>query len=188
MRVRCLALALAVTLAFSASAANAAVVLTFNDLTEAPSVSISGGSANIIQLGTEDFLVVLPTGTLLNPPPAFINEVYALTEGPGGALSDLVYFTSIPGSTALEVEFVSDTEGVPLVIAPGSNLYGSTAETGLVQTIPFGPGVTPLLPAGSLTVQVQSDIESVPEPSILALAGTGGLLGLGLWGYRRRKA
>jgi len=188
MRVRCLAFALALTLAFSASAANAAVVLTFNDLSETPSVTVSGGTAMVIPLGTEDYLVVLPPGTLSALPGAPINEVYALTEPGSATISDLVYFTSIPGTTALEVEFVSDTEGVPLVIAPGSVLYGSATETGAVQNIPFGPQVTPLLPAGSLTVQVQSDLEAVPEPSILALAGTGGLLGLGLWGYRRRKA
>jgi len=188
MRVRCLALALALTLAFSASAANAAVVLTFNDLGETPSVTVSGGQATIIPIGTEDVVVVLPTGTLLAP--ANFNVVYGLTDptSPGGSAgySDLVYFQSIPGSTALLVEFVSDIEGTPLLIAPGSTLYGTAAETGLVQPIPLPAELANI--ASNLSVFVQSELEAVPEPSILALAGTGGLLGLGLWGYRRRKA
>jgi len=188
MRVRCLALALAVALAFSASAANAAVVLTFNDLTETPTVSLSGGSANIIQVSAEDFVVILPQGTL--PAPIPLNVVYGLTDptSPGGSAgySDLVYFQTIPGTTALLIEFVSDIEGTPLLIAPGSALYGTAAETGLVQPIPLPQELANI--AANLSVFVQSELEAVPEPSILALAGTGGLLGLGLWGYRRRKA
>jgi hypothetical protein len=182
MRVRCLAFALALTLAFSAGAANADVVLTFNDLTETPSVTISGGSANIVQIAPEDFVVILPTGTL--PAPVALNVAYVLTDPGTSTISDIVYFNAL-ANTGLLVEFQSDTEGVPLVVAPGFTVYGTAAETGAAQSIPLPPGLSTV---SGLSVFVASDIEAVPEPSILALAGTGGLLGLGLWGYRRRKA
>jgi hypothetical protein len=183
MRVRSFAFALASTLAFSAGAANADVALTYNDLTETPSVTVAGGSATISMIAPEDFVVILPAGTLPAVPAAPINSVYGLTEAGTTGFSDLIYFQSIPGSTALLVEFVSESvEGVPLVVAPGSTLFGSAAETGLVQPIPLPPGVS------GVTVFVQSGLEAIPEPSILALAGTGGFLGLGFWGYRRRKA
>jgi hypothetical protein len=182
MRIRCLALAVALTLALSAGVANAAVVLTFNDLTDATSVTVTGTAA-VVQVSTEDFLVVLPAGTLTGQ--GNFNVVYGLTDGPTG-FSDLVYFRSIPNSTGMTVEFVSDVAG-PLTPDPAATLYGSTAETGLVQTVPNPAAVIALLVDG-LTVRVQSDVESVPEPSILALAGAGGLLSLGVWGLRRRKS
>jgi hypothetical protein len=185
MRVRYLAFALALTLAFSAGAANADVVVTFNDLTETPSVSVTGGPAITGQVGPENFVVILPSGTLSAPPTTAINAVFGLTEPGTTGFSDLIYFASIPGTTGLLINFQSDEEGgPPLVVAPGFTLFGSIPETGAVQGIPLPPGVS----APGLTVFVQSGLEAIPEPSILAMAGTGGLLGLGLWGYRRRKA
>jgi hypothetical protein len=185
MRFRSLAFALALTLAFSAGMANAQVVVTFNDLTESPSITISGTStAIVVPLPGEDFQVIL-MGVIAPGGPNF-SDVFALRESAGGPISDLVYFSpfaSIAG--ALQIEFVSNTDGVPLIPNPASNLYGSAVETGASQTIPLP---TDVVPTTSLTINVLSDLESVPEPSVLALAGTGGLLGLGLWGYRRRKA
>jgi hypothetical protein len=184
MRFRSLAFALALTLALSAGVANAQVAITFNDLTETPSVTVTGGGGGvfILPLPGEDFQVIL-----MNAIPAGPNfsDVFALRDSVGGPISDLVYFqpfSSIPG--ALQIEFVSDTEGVPLVPNPNSVLYGSAVETGLSQSIPLPTDVV----SPNLTVNVASDLDAVPEPSVLALAGTGGLLGLGLWGYRRRKA
>jgi len=183
MRFRSLAFALALTLAFSAGVANAQVVVTFNDLTEAPSITVSGATAIIVPLPGEDFQVILMNAIVPGGPN--FSDVFALRDSVGGPISDLVYFqpfNSIPG--ALQIEFVSDAEGVPLVPNPNSNLYGSAVETGALQAIPLPTDVV----NPSLTVNVISDLDAVPEPSVLALAGTGGLLGLGLWGYRRRKA
>jgi len=185
MRVLRLACAFALTLALSAGVANAAVVLTFNDLTETPTVTTNSTVA-VVMVSPEDFLVVLPAGTLTAQ--GNFNLVYGLTE-PGGSsstFSDLIYFRSIPNSTGMTVEFVSDAEpGGDLVPDPAATLYGSTVETGLVQTVPNPTAVVALLVDG-LTVQIASD--AIPEPSILALAGAGGLLSLGVWGLRRRKS
>jgi len=187
MRVLRLACAFALTLALSAGVANAAVVLTFNDLTETPTVTTNSTVA-VVMVSPEDFLVVLPAGTLTAQ--GNFNLVYGLTE-PGGSsstFSDLIYFRSISNSTGMLVEFVSDGDpGGNLIPDPAATLYGSTVETGLVQTVPNPAAVVALLVDG-LTVQIASDIEGVPEPSILALAGAGGLLSLGVWGLRRRKS
>jgi len=186
MRMSRLVSAFALTLALSAGVANAAVVLTFNDATELPSVTVAGGSANVVQVGPEDFLVILPPGTL--PAPGNFNEVFGLTEAGATGFSDLVYFTSIPNSTGMIVQFVSDPDpGGTLLPAPGSVLYGTAAETGAVQAIPL-PADVLALTGGNLQVNVASDLDAIPEPSILALAGAGGLLGLGVWGLRRRKS
>jgi hypothetical protein len=181
MRIRSFAVALALTLAFSAGAANADVALTFNDLSDTTSVTVSGGSATVVSVTPEDMLVILPAGTLA-PGAVVPNSVYGLIEPGTTGFSDLIYFSAIPNTTALLVEFVSNTDDTPLIPAIGFTLYGSAVETGLVQTIPLPPGVS------GVTVAVQSGLEAIPEPSILALAGTGGFLGLGFWGYRRRKA
>lgn len=184
MRISRLVCAFALTLALSAGVANAAVVLTYNDLTQTPSVTTTGTAA-VVQVSTEDFLVVLPAGTLTAQ--GNFNVVYGLTEaGTTSGFSDLIYFRSIPNSTGMTIEFVSD-EGTNLTPDPSSTLYGSTAETGLVQTVPNPAAVIALLVDG-LTVQIASDVEAIPEPSILALAGAGGLLSLGVWGLRRRKS
>jgi len=184
MKISRLACAFALTLALSAGVANAAVVLTFNDLTETPSVTTTGTAA-VVMVSPEDFLVVLPAGTLTAQ--GNFNVVYGLTETAGSStFSDLIYFRSIPNSTGMTVEFVSDSNpGGDLVPDPSATLYGSTAETGLVQTVPNPAAVIALLVDG-LTVQIASDV--VPEPSILALAGVGGVLSLGVWGLRRRKS
>jgi len=186
MKMLRLASAFALTLALSAGVANAAVVLTFNDLTETPTVTVTGTAA-VVQVSTEDFLVVLPAGTLTAQ--GNFNLVFGLTEpGTTGStgFSDLIYFRSIPNSTGMTVEFVSDEEpGANLVPDPAATLYGQTNETGLVQTVPNPAAVIALLVDG-LTVQIASDV--VPEPSILALAGVGGVLSLGVWGLRRRKS
>jgi hypothetical protein len=185
MRIMRLASAFALTLALSAGVANAAVVLTFNDLTEAPTVTIQGGTGAIIQVGPENFVVVLPMGTL--PAPGNFNEVFGLTEaGVTSGFSDLIYFQSIPNSTGMIVGFVSDDTS-PLFPAPGFTLYGTAAETGAIQPIPLPADVFALVGA-NLQVNVVSDIDVIPEPSILALAGAGGLLSLGAWGLRRRRA
>jgi hypothetical protein len=185
MRFRSLAFALALTLAFSAGVANAQVVVTFNDTTETPTVTVGGATAIIVPLPGEDFQVILMNA--IAPGGPNFSDVFALRDpaSQGGAISDLVYFqpfNSIPG--ALQIEFVSDTEGVTLVPNPNSNLYGSAVETGASVPIPLPTDVV----NPNLSVNVVSDLDAVPEPSVLALAGTGGLLGLGLWGYRRRKA
>lgn len=197
MRVRSLAIAFALTLALSVGAANAGVVLSFNDLTDTPSVTVAGGSVNVVMLTPQDFLAILPAGTLVpgasGSVPGNFNDVYGLTtSGPG--YSDLVYFMPVPGSTSLIVEFIAaGSNAGGLTPASGSNLYGTAQATGSLQNIPLPSDLSSL--SGSLTVLVAGSPPTgggsppaVPEPSTLALAGVSGLVGLGLWVRRRRKA
>lgn len=192
MRVRCLAIALAVTLAVSASAAKAGVIISFDDMTEFPNIRVVGSSANVVMLSPQDFVVILPMGTLPAPTgggAGSFNDVFGLTSG-GSGFSDLVYFTPIPGSTALMVEFVANPSAAgTLAIGSGANLYGSAVATGSFQNIPLPKDLSSL--SSSLTIQIGAHpfVSGVPEPSILALAGVGGAIGLGFRARRfRRKA
>jgi hypothetical protein len=190
MRVRCFAFALA--MALSAGVANANVILTFDDSTPTPSVTVSGGSAQIVMVSPTNFLAILPAGTLPTAPSGMFNDVFGLLAPgtlPAAGFSDLVYTMSIPNSTSVLVDFVA-TSGTPLTPSSGSNLYGTATTTGTVQTIPNSPNIA----GAGLTIQfiagggtTSTSPQAVPEPSMLALGAIGGVLGLGVWGYRRRR-
>ena len=176
--------AFALSLALWVGSANAQVILTLNDLTESPTVSAGGLPVN--QVGPEDFIVVVPNAVPTN---TSTFSAFTLTEPagggvPAGSVSDIVYFTTVPDSSALRVEFISDAEGVPLTVSPLATLYGSVVENGTLQSIPLPPGIA----NAPVSVSAASDIIADPEPTPITLAGVGGLFGLGCWTYRRRKA
>jgi hypothetical protein len=134
------------------------------------------------------------------------NTWVALTE-PGGRVSDLVELSivSITGATGAPLgqnwtlNFFSDTDAASGLTLPTDNCPGTgditircvvtTLETGSPQTIGnlfLNSGGTPFAGGlGLFAVTVQSDLETVPEPSTLLLLGSG-LAGLAAW--RRKKA
>ena len=109
-------------------------------------------------------------------------------EGGGMGVSDILdlftFLSAAGGTIGFEALFQSDNEtGLP---NPGNLTPPDIVETGSMQQI-FSGSVT--LPGGAgptqLTVNAQSDLDAVPEPSMLALIGVG-LFGFGI--MRRRPA
>jgi len=106
---------------------------------------------------------------------------------PGGdttPFSDLLTMHIMPApnnQVNLSFDFTSDAPGVV-----GPPIMGGIVETGKpidVTTQLFGAGnVAPF------SVSVLSDLDAVPEPSSVVLAGIGALIGLGYWQWHRQRS
>lgn len=108
--------------------------------------------------------------------------------GGGSQPSDTVTFAVMANSTNILVLFNVSPPTQPQFA------YGHTPETGDLQLIPLSPALTQLLSnnplvdaveRGTILVAFQSDVESLPEPSPLILAGIATLAGLRLWARGR---
>jgi hypothetical protein len=89
----------------------------------------------------------------------------------------------LPPFIALVSDNNPDLQTIVPMIPAGTPVL---TETGTLQdlTALMGPSILP--PVGPITVQVQSDVSSVPEPSSLAVLGAGAV-GLLAYAWRRRK-
>jgi hypothetical protein len=141
--------------------------------------------------------LTLPIGGSAIGPAVTISEASSIPGTPP-VISDHATFTvsqSTDVGTSFALNFVSDSESSPTLDCT-TLITGCTSlglETGDFQN--FGPALTtpvtdciicalPALPAGYLTANIRSDIETttVPEPTTLALLG----LGLAGFGFSRR--
>lgn len=83
---------------------------------------------------------------------------------------------------SVDLTFISDTEGVPMVPLPGAI---SVIETGNLQSL--DALIAGTIPASGFSVSFRSDVEDIPEPNTFALLGLS-LVGLGLAGSRQQAA
>jgi hypothetical protein len=172
------------------------IAITFNDLTDTPTVTPLPVPPDFCGLTGERLAcnLTFPAGSL---GPAITGAVAVLLEPPGenenatGSISDVVALSITPGgggaADALTISLQSDTTGI--TFAPGlATNPRAVVENGTSQPLTarfFDPltGAAVNLPTG-LTVFVASD--AIPEPSSLLLAGSGIVTGMFMVWRRRR--
>jgi PEP-CTERM motif-containing protein len=167
---------LAMSLTSCAGTAAAAVVVTFDDLTE-PTIKVMRTDETGVVTFDEPNAAKVTLGNAFPVPQVASTNRFVLQEI-SGSVSDTIDFVTIAGSRNYEITFDSSlNEDKPLRdVAP---FYGTMTEGGAAfQTIPLAPGA----PVG-LTVVARSDLD-VPEPFTVVLLGSG-LAGLVLLKRRR---
>jgi len=159
-----------------------AFTITWSDLADPPIAPVTD-VPTVIQQNAEDYLFLVP----VTPGAVGLDTAFTLTDPGTGALSDYVTFSYTVGSNFLLVEMVSSPVGEgPLAPPSVSSTFGTAVENGTLQTIPLPTG-TPAIASG-LTITFASDVEAIPEPASLAMSAIAGVVGLGVWARRRRRA
>ncbi len=180
-----MALSLAAALSLFASQASAGTILVqIDDLTDniVGNTYINGELVQSAPFGGESLVApytLWNTGFLQSTFSARLNIREA-----DGSISDTFILTGVAASTAINFNFVSDTDGQPLALIDATSIF----ETGDWQTVAtFNSLNAAGAPLDSYTVQFRSDAETVPEPVTLSLFGAG-LFGAMAIRRRNRKA
>ena len=155
---------------------------TFLDTNEGQlQIQIDNGAPSTCGFGvlpeTCGFTILFSDGEIIFPPTNLSFNIY----NQAGVLSDTLVITSTVASS-LTAQFVSDTEGVPLIPLVGGT---TIIETGGIQTAATIP-LTGSQAGTNFVLKFQSDADVVPEPSSLLLFGSG-LLGLTQMIWRRKR-
>jgi len=168
-----------VTLACTGGNAVADVIISFQELPNEGGVRLSGSDINgtpfnVTKLGAETFFLSSPVVPSGYPADATLSHIgisqsgdYYLAnilESPGGPLSDQVYVHRLFGNFTV-IDFISD----PAQFVTGLTPTTTTVETGSLQNV-----LTYSNDRGeTVRINVQSDLDVVPEPATLTVFGLG---------------
>ena len=159
---------------------------TFNDLTESPTLSITGNIGRISNVVTSNGGEIT-TFTVADPDNAVSTTLKTpifteLLDSPNGAISDYFIASLHPGGFAYDVQYGSDTEGTPLVPPSVGVAPTILVEDGTVQAV----GTVQTGGTDFDFFFLQSDVEAtppIPEPSSIVLGAS--MLAL-LFVFRRK--
>src|SRR5215472_6477025 len=140
----------------------------FNDLTESPTLTISGNIGRVSNVVTSNGGEIT-TFTVADPDNAVSTTLKTpifteLLDSPNGAISDYFIASLHPGGFAYDVQYGSDTEGTSLVPPSVGATPTILVEDGTAQAV----GTVQTGGTDFDTFFLQSDVESappVPEPS-----------------------
>jgi hypothetical protein len=158
----------------------AATLVSIDDLTDTPSVTILFGSPplptpTILPDTAGEFLhFTLPAFFLSSSGTTFYSDLFE--DVVGGTLSDRLLVTYVANSSIVDVQFASDPATIAL--PPGASNFVSLVENGAFQQVGFFQ---------VYAFQVRSDRADVPAPATLLLLGSGlAALGGATWRRCRR--
>lgn len=190
---RSFVLAAALSLGFPAPSSAGPVQINFTELPNEGGIQLTGtdfagNPISVLKLNAETFGIsspIVPTGYT---PDAILSHIgisqqggdrlFAILETPGGPVSDYVWVHRL-NNVFTVIDFVSDID-LPLTLP--STPLNTVVETGALQDV----GGYTSDDGTSVRFAVQSDVETVPEPSTWLMMATG-ILGLLGHGWRQRK-
>ena len=185
------------TLALTSGISLAAVTINFEELPNEGGIHLTGTASDgtpidITKANSETFRISAPNCTSIPGcnPDTTLNQIGTaseflvnILESAGGPLSDQVWVHRISSAAGSQViDFISDNESQSSFVAGGPNAIITTMiETGSLQLALTYPNQGNEQP---VSISILSDVESVPEPTALALIGAAAL---GIATVRRRR-